>query len=243
MYPYKRHNETQHPRPARTGLATGVRRMAEFKRARSAEQKCQRMAEVKAVALRQFQTRPYHEITLTTIADELKWSRANLYKYAATKEEVFLALGNDLRAAYYDALMSAFPEGCDYSRDTMAEVWTGLVVAHVDWFRLHALLFTILERNASIEKLIEFKQGHYQAADAMAERFEKVAGIPREKFWQFMAALNYHAMGIATDCCGTPAIQEALSAIGRAHPPADLRAEMREFIPLCLEHWGNNQDR
>ena len=46
---------------------------------------------------RQFAERPYHEITLTTIADELGWSRANLYKYVCTKEEVFLLLSRTLR--------------------------------------------------------------------------------------------------------------------------------------------------
>ena len=53
--------------------------MAKFIRARSEEQKAQRMAEIKAAAERQFAEHPYHEISLTTIADELGWSRANLY--------------------------------------------------------------------------------------------------------------------------------------------------------------------
>ena len=35
---------------------------------------------------------PYTEIAITTIADKLIWSRANLYKYVTTKEEIFLEL-------------------------------------------------------------------------------------------------------------------------------------------------------
>lgn len=61
--------------------------MPAFKRARSAEQKQERMREIKRAAADLFATRPYHEITLTTIAEQLSWSRANLYKYVTTKEE------------------------------------------------------------------------------------------------------------------------------------------------------------
>ena len=45
--------------------------MESFVRARSDEQKAQRFAEIKAAAKRQFAQRPYHEITLTTIAEEV----------------------------------------------------------------------------------------------------------------------------------------------------------------------------
>ena len=35
---------------------------------------------------------PYTEIAITTITDKLIWSRANLYKYVTTKEEIFLKI-------------------------------------------------------------------------------------------------------------------------------------------------------
>ena len=35
---------------------------------------------------------PYTEIAITTIADKLIWSRANLYKYVTIKEEIFLEI-------------------------------------------------------------------------------------------------------------------------------------------------------
>lgn len=63
--------------------------MSEFVRARSAEQKEARMEEVKRAADRLFSAKPYHDITLTTIAAELSWTRANLYKYVTSKEDIF----------------------------------------------------------------------------------------------------------------------------------------------------------
>ena len=35
---------------------------------------------------------PYTETAITTIADKLIWSRANLYKYVTIKEEIFLEI-------------------------------------------------------------------------------------------------------------------------------------------------------
>lgn len=39
-----------------------------------------------------FAQMPYTETAITTIADKLIWSHANLYKYVTTKEEIFLEI-------------------------------------------------------------------------------------------------------------------------------------------------------
>ena len=142
--------------------------MAEFIRARSAEQKGQRLEEIKGAVRRQFATHPYHEITLTTIADELGWSRANLYKYVSTKEEVFLLLTADEMDAYFNALLTALPEGCGLAPDTVAEVWAGIANAHQEYFRLGDLLTTIVETNVTVERLMAFKRAYYDHARAPA---------------------------------------------------------------------------
>ena len=140
--------------------------MAEFIRARSAEQKGQRLEEIKGAVRRQFAARPYHEITLTTIADELGWSRANLYKYVSTKEEVFLLLTADEMDAYFNALLTALPEGCGLAPDTVAEVWAGIANAHQEYFRLGDLLTTIVETNVTVERLMAFKRAYYDHVQA-----------------------------------------------------------------------------
>lgn len=78
---------------------------------------------------------PYGKITLTTIAEKLGWSRANLYKYVTTKEEIFLEISSDKMAAYYSSLLSAFPEGNNFSAPVIAEVWSGILNAHQDYLR------------------------------------------------------------------------------------------------------------
>ena len=212
--------------------------MTEFIRARSDEQKALRLAEIKAAAQRQFAARPYHEIRLTTIAEELGWSRANLYKYVSTKEEIFLLLAGDACRAYFDALLTALPEGCGFSPDVVAEVWAGIANAHQEYFRLGDLLSTIIETNVTVERLAAFKQGYYDCVDAMAERLPRIVDIDPHRVEPLLLAVYYHAIGFVSGCWANPLIAEALERIGRARTAPPFRDEMRDFIGMCLEHYA-----
>ena len=212
--------------------------MAEFIRARSAEQKGQRLEEIKGAVRRQFAARPYHEITLTTIADELGWSRANLYKYVSTKEEVFLLLTADEMDSYFNALLTALPEGCGLSPDTVAEVWAGIANAHQEYFRLGDLLTTIVETNVTIERLMVFKRAYYDHVAQMREHLPLILNIAPERVETLLVAIYYHATGLVSGCWSNPLIAEALERLEIARPETDFRAEMRDFIGMCLDHYA-----
>lgn len=211
--------------------------MQEFIRARSDEQKAMRINEIKAAARRQFATRPYHEITLTTIAEELGWSRANLYKYVTTKEEIFLLLTGDDYTAYFQALLAALPEDCGYSADVLAEVWAGIANAHQEYFRLGDLLSTIIETNVTVERLAEFKKGYYNFVDSMTERLPHIIDIEPKSVDPLILAIYYHAVGYVSGCWHNPLIAEALERIGRPRHVPPFRDEMRDFILMCLERY------
>ena len=212
--------------------------MAEFIRARSPEQKGQRLEEIKGAVRRQFAERPYHEITLTTIADELGWSRANLYKYVSTKEEVFLLLTADEMDAYFNALLTALPEGCGLAPDTVAEVWAGIANAHQEYFRLGDLLTTIVETNVTVERLMAFKRAYYDHVAQMREHLPLILDIEPERVEPLLVAIYYHATGLVSGCWSNPLIAEALERLEIARPETDFRAEMRDFIGMCLDHYA-----
>lgn len=210
--------------------------MADFIRARSCEQKAQRLEEIKAVTAHQFAERPYHEITLTTIADELDWSRANLYKYVATKEEVFLALAEDSRVAYFDALLAAFPEGCGYSLPVVAEVWAGILNAHRDYLRYHEILMTIIETNVTVERLAAFKQRYYQAEGQLLDRLTQVLAVDADGAQRLLYRTLYQATGLNGTCATHPFIRQALAHAGIDVTAPDFKEEMRDFIEMALAH-------
>lgn len=211
--------------------------MGDFIRARSAEQKEQRLAEVKAVARELFAELPYHQITLSIIAERLGWSRANLYKYVSTKEEIFLEISADERDAYLDALLAAFPEGCGYSVETAAEVWAGIVAGHRGWFAISDLLFTIIETNVSVERLMEFKRGWYERLGALAPRLAGELGVAEADVEALVNTVHYHAVGVVGNCANNPLVAEALARLGIEPTVPELREEMRGFILMCLERY------
>lgn len=211
--------------------------VADFIRARSDEQKLQRLEEIKAAARALFNERPYHEITLTTIAEQLGWSRASLYKYVATKEEVFLEIAADERDGYANALMTAFPEGCGYSYDTIAEVWASIANAHRDWFRYGDILLSIIEMNVGFAKLVAFKKAYYENLDVVIARFSDMLDIEDACAGSLLDAVYYHAVGLSGACANSPLIKQALEEIGIAPATPDFRVEMRDFIGMCLRHY------
>ena len=215
--------------------------MAEFIRARSPEQKEQRLDEIKGAVRRQFAERPYHEITLTTIAEELGWSRANLYKYVTTKEEIFLLLTSDECDAYFEALLAALPEGRELSPAETADAWAKVADAHQEYFRLGDLLTTIVETNVTVERLMDFKRGYYAHVDEMRERLPQVLGIEPERVEPLLLAIYYHATGLVSSCWSNPLIAEALRRLEIERAETDFRAEMRDFIAMCLEHYARRR--
>lgn len=215
--------------------------MSEFKRARSDEQKEQRMQEIKDVVDELFATTPYHNITLTTIADKLNITRANLYQYVSTKEEIFLALSEDKRDVYYDALLAAIPVGCGYCVDVIAEVWAGILNAHRDHLHYCDILSTIVETNVSIERLAAFKKRYYERAYEVSERIGSLLGLSKEDSYLLLLNVHYHAVGVNSICRWNPLVAEALARENLTAPKVDFRENMKEYILMNLNHFSKKK--
>ena len=81
-----------------------------WQRARSEEQKDERLRQITDAAEKLFQKKNYAEITLKDIAEQLSFTRANLYKYAKTKEEIFLMVFQKHVNHWVKATHKAIPE-------------------------------------------------------------------------------------------------------------------------------------
>lgn len=215
--------------------------MSDFIRARSDEQKAQRFGEIKAATEKLFADHPYHEITLATIAEELGWSRASLYNYAATKEEVFLSIIADKGDAYTDALLAALPEGCGLGIDTVAEVWAGIANAHRDFFRYGDMLYTVVETNVGVEKLMDFKRRYYNRVDRMKAQLPSVIGVGPDRIEMFTNSVYHQGVGLCCSCMDNPLVKEAVSRLGVEPYQVDFRAEMRDFILMSLTWHGQHR--
>ena len=195
------------------------------------------MAEIKQAADELFHEKSYHEITLKGISERLGWSHAALYKYVSTKEDIFLELCADARGEYTASLLAAYPTGCAYSREVLAQVWTEQLNSHRDYLAYSDLLFTIIETNVSAERLAEFKRGYYEETDLLSKRFLENLGIEPDRAGQLFNSVLFHAVSINGWCTENPLVAEAMEIAGLEQRVPDFKEEMRDFIEMCLAHY------
>ena len=187
--------------------------MADYIRARSDEHKEERLSQIKEATAELFASCPYSEITLTTIAEKLGWSRANLYKYVTTKEEIFLEISAEKMAAYYGTLLSAFPEGNNFTLDVITEVWAGIVNANQDYMRYVSYLNPVIETNVTVERLAVFKRKYYDLAYAFRDRLAEMLGTTQDAAYKIQLDLLFYASSNAVCCYKNPLVQKALKKI------------------------------
>lgn len=175
--------------------------MADYQRAYSAEHKAEHLEEIKAATDRLFAAQGFHGVTLASIANELGWSRGNLYRYAHTKEEIFLDLYRDRSAAYVRAIARAFPAPAVTAGPLpvaeFARRWAEVTNRHHDYLRYQTLLTSVIETNMPLDVLTAFKhdlETDVQSAIAVVQR--QVPGLGVEAASTAYRALVYHAAAL-----------------------------------------------
>ena len=129
-----------------------------WQRARTEEQKEKRIRELTDAAGRLHESSQLSEITIAMIAREAGWTRSNVYKYFSTKEEVFLELLKlDLRA-WGSELVSALSGRENWDVESVSGVWAESCMRQTRLIELMSVLFSVLERNTSVERLTLFKR-------------------------------------------------------------------------------------
>ena len=208
--------------------------MSDFIRARSDEHKEERLSQIKEATADLFASNPYSEITLTTIAEKLGWSRANLYKYITTKEEIFLEISAEKMSVYYNALLSAFPEGNNFTPDVIAEVWAGILNANQDYLRYVSYLNPVIETNVTVERLAAFKKKYYELSYAFRDRLADMLGTTQDAAYKIQLDLLFYASSSAVSCYKNPLVQEALKQINITPPSMNFYKDMKDFLKMRL---------
>ena len=206
--------------------------MAEnYQRARSPEHKLERLRSIMAAADRQFHAQPYQNISLTTLAAELGWSRGNLYKYISTKEEIYLLLYLEKQRDFLDELQSA--------SGAIVDRFTEAFTRNRDYLRYHSILSQILEQNVTVEALADFKkQSFADRESAYALIRQRRPELSDRQTAQMYMTFLYGACGLHAHTTCSPLLAEAMELIGRPITNADdFQHMLRQYLELCLAHY------
>ena len=169
----------------------------EWERARSEEQKAERIAEIVAATERLYKKYSFEEITFVAIAEEANFTRSNQYKYFSSKEEIFLEFAMHDIVLWRKSLEKAVRKHKKYNTDEFVEIWVYTLVKHKRLLSLISILFADLEKNACFESFINFKL-------ACKDEIEKVtslltSALPRlsvEEATRFMYLQMSSAVGL-----------------------------------------------
>jgi AcrR family transcriptional regulator len=208
----------------------------EFIRARSKEQKDIRIDHVVKAALKLYRTIPYEKINMAKIAEELDFTRANLYKYFSTKHEVFLKVIESDFKAYIRDLEKAFSGKDPLPLEKFARLWSKVFYKHERLLELVSIQFTVIEKNVSVEKLAEFKIGLFS-------ELPKFLAIVKKQFPQFsqdelelfVAMQNIFAVGLHPSTKMSEVQKKAIAKAGISYKAPDFEDTFARFIVLTVK--------
>lgn len=162
-----------------------------FIRARGAEQVEIRRNEILNAAKKLYKERFFDDINILSIAKESGFTRSNIYRYFATKEEVYLSLiANDL-GSWVGSTEKWLKQR--YTPPEFAEQWVDKTLTQKRLLSLLSILSTKLEPNSSQEALDRFKNSLAEANDslvrALRQCFPDLEEADANTFLMFNASL------------------------------------------------------
>ncbi len=212
--------------------------MGNYIRARSPEQKQERMQAIMEAADALFQEAPYHQITMGTIAEKLGWSRSSLYKYAATQEEIFLALHSAKNRAWLTDLATALADA-PLQPDDFAHIWAQTTDGHADFLRYQEIIIAIIESNVTLERLTEFKRDFADMLAPVTDVLARQCGIDEQAATDLYLTLLYQAPGLYNHHHCTDLTREAMRAAGLPPTEGSFADSYERFVGMCIQHYSN----
>ena len=137
----------------------------DWERARSEEQKEERIKQIIRASLTIFDVEGYEAVSFSRIAALNKSARSNIYKYFSTREEIFLEILRREIKSWGDALVEALKEEFT-TAECSTDLWIRALTTSPYLSGLLGMLYTTLEKNVSPEALRRFKKTLAEASAA-----------------------------------------------------------------------------
>jgi AcrR family transcriptional regulator len=211
-------------------------------RARSDEQIEQRVKEILDATARLYEINRYEDITFTMIAREADFTRSNLYRYFETKEDIFLELISHDIEIWRNHVLETFPDEFIPAQE-FAERWVNLLLEHTRLIKLFTILYTMLERNASMEALVAFKQKILGELGIVSEKLAKVLPFTSlEAIGEFLNTQTALTLGSYPMIDLAPRQKEAMEAAGMDTNPEIYKGMLIHATESLVQGLTNSEE-
>lgn len=211
----------------------------DFQRARSKEHKDQRLNEIITVACKQFENLSYDKISMASIAKELSFTRGSLYTYASTKEEIFLlVLAEDQKQWALDVL-DELKSSNRLEVETFATIWARTYFKHERLLSLYSLMVAIIEKNVSLENLIQFKKEFFAVTIPLYDCLLRVLpDLSKEGIYKFYDIQWHYLKGLYPATQDNALQKEAIKLSGIPYSAPDFIENFTDFVQMILHSLG-----
>lgn len=207
----------------------------EFIRARSEEQKEIRIRQICDATLELFDTIPCDKITLVAIAKKLDFSRANLYKYVSSKEEIFLLLLMDELDGWIQDMMTAFQEVDTIGIGPFSLLWSQTLFRHERLLKLASILFTVIEKNVTAQALGAFKKQLFVGIGQMYPLLKRLLpGLSEESILTFLDYQLHYIAGVYPSTVLSEIQEEAIRISGIPYVAKDFVSMLSGWMTTIL---------
>lgn len=217
-----------------------------FQRARTENQIKDRIKEIVEATSHLYDEIGYDALNFGIISEFTNFSRQNIYKYFKTKEEIFLLILMDDFKEFIRDLTSSFKINKTYSLYEITEIWVNSLIKHEKLLALYGILFSVLEKNTSVEALASFKIELIARYDELAIFINELfPDTERQNVIKFIFSQLTVASGIYSLTNISKNQKEAMELSGIIIQPPDFKKQFSEFIYqqlYCLTNFIKIED-
>ena len=171
----------------------------DFQRARTDKNKKKRWDEIIDSTTELFEEFPFAKISLSNISKNTSFTRANLYSYVSSKDEIFLKILLKDFGSWVKHLEKKTKSKSDIDSEEFIRIWCDSINEHKRLFHLFVLLKFVIEENVGLEPLIEFKTkltSHFKPLQSIIS--ECLPALSPKAVYDFFNAQYYFAVGVLT---------------------------------------------
>lgn len=208
----------------------------DFIRAKSDENKQIRINQILSITDKLFENNTYHNISLTTISDNMRMSRGNLYKYFNSKEEIFLEIYSRKQKIFINSIVNKLNkmEIEDITTKSFAQDFSEVLENNFDYLKYHRILTSIIETNVSIENLAEFKLENHKTLSPLLEIIKIKAEVDsiKEAFHLYLTIIS-HACYLYDRVNYQDVYAKAMRLANLEIADIDFKSRLNKFITIC----------
>ncbi len=174
------------------------------------------------------------------LTEYTKFTRPNIYKYFKTKDEILLVILKDDFKTFIATLTKSFKINKLYSLHEITEIWADSLLEHKRLLDIYALLFTVLEKNVSVEALADFKKEMLALQAPLISLVTQIFPDSEDKkIKEFMNVQIILAFGLYPMSQLSNLQKDAIKLSGIEYIPPDFKQTYMSYLykmMYCLQH-------